>query len=296
MSLHTTYKGIRESIVAFVPKFERIQDPDSIPDLPSIIGTGFVVDELGLIATNDHVIDAFRKLEVPQQFKGKGWPVQGILFKKTDEGLLQIPLEVDGIFKISSFEPKGITYSKTPPDVGFVNVKMKGLPALPLNATRPVEEGADAATAGYPMGTSALMPRGYVEQLTPTLQKGIISAVLPFECASAHAYKMNVMIQGGASGSPVFFCDTGEVLGILYASLNDLNVIPVKGGRIPYFVPTNISFVLPAHFVVKALEGLKPKLEETSKDKPTLEEFMNTAKRLNRFTDKNEITIITDEG
>jgi hypothetical protein len=52
----------------------------------------------------------------------------------------------------------------------------------------------------------------------PPLQAGIISATLPFPGTRPHGYLINVMIQGGASGSPVFLSDSGTVIGAVYSS------------------------------------------------------------------------------
>lgn len=62
------------------------------------------------------------------------------------------------------------------------------------------------------------------------------------------------MTQGGASGSPVFFWDTGKVLGVLYAGLHDLEVS--IGKRDLYRVPTNISYVVPSHYIVNSMKEL----------------------------------------
>ena len=74
------------------------------------------------------------------------------------------------------------------PDLAFVPVKARGLPAVALDGPEAIDEGTEVATAGFPMGTDALMAPGWIHQVTPTLQRGIISAVLPFPCPTPHAY------------------------------------------------------------------------------------------------------------
>ena len=161
-----------------------------------------------------------------------------------------------------------------------VHVKAKGLTKLTVDAAAvPLEEGRMVATAGFPMGTDALVAPGYLHQMTPTLQQGIISAVLPFAgTPKPHALMINVMTQGGASGSPVFAPDRPSVIGVLYAGLNDVAMSPGVPG--PYRVPTNQSYVVPAHFLEHILA--KPEIERSFSLPPdtlSLEEMLATYQR-----------------
>jgi hypothetical protein len=62
--------------VAFIPKFA--SDETAAKSFPPIFGTGFVVHEDGLIATNDHVISCFPKIPQPDGYKD--WPVAALFF------------------------------------------------------------------------------------------------------------------------------------------------------------------------------------------------------------------------
>lgn len=200
--------------------------------------------------TNDHVVRAFRKLFRPPGTSDSDWGVYALLLHSTIAGQVEIPLEVLGVATIKAFTPGDAYYGPPKPDVAFVHVKARQLPTVAIAESGRIEEGRELATAGFPMGADALVAPGYVHQVTPTLQRGIVSAVLPFSCEHPHGFTINVMTQGGASGSPVFDPVTAEVLGVLYAGLNDIGITKDKD---VYRVPTNISYVVPAHYIRRLL-------------------------------------------
>jgi hypothetical protein len=246
MELWESYRNLKGSIVAFCAKYQPINSPEEQPLFPRIIGTGFVARSDGLVVTNEHVVQAFRREYRPPGTPPDDHGVVALLFYMMDEGQVEIPLEVIGCGGISAFDHGPSYYGPKRPDVAFVHVKMKGLPVAHVVSKGEILEGTRVATAGFPMGTDTLVAPGYVHQLTPTLQEGIVSAVLPYACEAPHAFMINVMTQGGASGSPVFDPVTGDILGVLYAGLSDIGQTEKKD---LYKVPTNISYVVPYRFI-----------------------------------------------
>ena len=163
------------------------------------------------------------------------------------------------------------------PDIGLVALNYKGLSkiALPLNTT-PVDEGTPVATSGFPMGPMLLHLAEDLERLSPTLQAGIVSAVLPYPGAPPWRYLVNIMVQEGASGSPVFLPDSGEVMGIIYArTYQPLRIAGPFGAPITMRIPTNFSRVVPAEMIHRLLNEETASLMESVKpDAPHLDDEM----------------------
>jgi S1-C subfamily serine protease len=274
VDLAATYREVRKSIVAFVPRDIPLVEGEEPPEIPPIIGTGFIVDD-GLVVTNNHVVRGLARLPRPPGTPQEEWAFAALLLHEIrGEGIAQIQLEVLGVGVPRDIEVQGHYYGPRRPDLALVHVKAKGLPKLAVDSQAvPLEEGRVVATAGFPMGTDALRAPGYLHQLTPTLQQGIISAVLPFATPVPHALMINVMTQGGASGSPVFAPDRPAVIGVLYAGLHELEESPRMPA--PYLVPTNLSYVVPAHYVEHMLEKIKAKNRfELPSDTMSLEEMV----------------------
>jgi len=282
MDISSAYKLVKGSVVAFTLKYVPVYDEKAPPPaFPPILGTGFVVREHGIIATNAHVVRGFSKApQLPDGPKDE-WPVRALMFKRIEQGMVEIPLEIVGVATISGFVPGKAYYGpKEGPDLAFVHVKARGLPVVQIDSKALIEEGVEIATAGFPMGSDLLTAPGWLHQLTATLQRGIVSAVLPFVCPTPHAYSINVMTQGGASGSPVFLSETGAVVGVLYGGLHDLEV-SIQGKDF-YKVPTNISYVVPSHYLVRALEGVSKHPDmQPQPEALTIEEILKRAELVN---------------
>jgi S1-C subfamily serine protease len=292
MGISSSYKLVKGSIVAFVAKYVPVYDEKAgPPPFPPILGTGFVVREDGIVATNAHVVQAFKQIPIPPDVPKEEWPVRALLLMLTEKGMVEIPLEVLGVLMIDKFSTGPAYYGpKKGPDLAFVHVKARGLPVVKIDSRSVIDEGTEIATAGFPMGLDALMAPGWIHQLTPTLQRGIVSAVLPFPCPTPHAYSVNIMSQGGASGSPVFLCDTGDVVGVLYGGLNDY-ALTLKDKDV-HKVPTNISFVVPSHYLVRSLKEFEGK-EDTQppSDAKTIDEMLKNAEFRNALEEDRDWVI-----
>jgi hypothetical protein len=256
MGLTETFHAVAPGVVALAQT--RVVAPaGSLPLSPVIFATGFVVDSCGIIATNRHVIEAIPTMPIDPR---TGKPaVAAIYFQygKTDEGKdyvrwVTIPIKYHTI--LDSFQSEGQWYGQKVPDIGFAQLMLQGLPALKL-ATEDfyVRIGMDVATAGFPMGEVPLTVMKRLNQMTPFLRRGIVSSVFPFPIAQPHGFTMDIIQQGGSSGSPIFYVDRPEVVGMMSSSLLD------NGEN------TNISICVVAKSISHALATFKerypPKLD-----------------------------------
>jgi len=239
------YSKLKPSIVAIASRVSKN------PELPDIIGTGFIARPDGIILTNDHVIKAIKKLPRLKSMGPEDWPVIVLYFHWIpDKGMMPIPLEVKGVGVLKREKPvEGYNYGPDIPDLGFIHVHIKDLPALKIAEKLNLEEGDEVMLSGFPMGTDTLRAPGWLHQLTPTLQSGIISAILPFSCDNPHAILLNIMTQGGSSGSPVFNPSTGEVIGIEYAGIIEPKTLSGKSGILIFEDNTSLTLAIPAKIV-----------------------------------------------
>lgn len=276
MTFEQAYANIKPSIVAVVAKVSRNKE------FPDILGTGFIVRGEGLIATNRHVIKAIKSLPKLKGAPGDEWPVDVIIFHNVAGlGLAELRAPVKACFGFSlSTKP---LYGPQNPDIGLLRIGYSNLPAVEIETDPNYLEGEEVGAAGFPMGVDLLQAPGYLHQINPTLRKGVISAILPFPCPDPHALMIDMMVQGGSSGSPVFSPKTGKVIGVVYGGLQESNVVKSsQGERLLLKLPTGITYAVPSHLLAKSLIGVDKNAEWRKHDIGEIldfEEAMSDAKK-----------------
>jgi S1-C subfamily serine protease len=271
---HEILKQIKPAVVG-IGLLAEPADPFSLV----VQGTGFVVDPSGWVMTNKHVAalliqDRDGKVGVRNGiaralfFLERAEPkvIEGHRIDR-EYGALTCPI-VEIAAPPGELRP-GIDYCDEP-DLAVCRVDISGLRqavkrplhALTLGDSSTVHEGEEVGVCGFPLGLS--LPRGdELHQLTPIAQKGIISAILPYAgIGNPHAFQLDIHVNPGSSGSPVFRVDSGEVIGIVFAA-------PQRAGqvRIPrpdgstedvstIALPTGFGYAVPSNRYKEKVKGV----------------------------------------
>jgi hypothetical protein len=199
--LSNAIKNAIESLTEYNYKFdEKLSAPEEPEEVITKIdnpegwlgnGTGFFIDRLGYIATNFHVVDAAKEIEV--EFLRNG------LKEKHTASVIKADKNSDlAILKITSFD-------------------FLPLNTLPYNfKTEIVDIGTEVFSLGYPLALSLM---GTDIKFTD----GKISSKTGFQ-GSLLTYQISVPIQPGNSGGPLFDID-GNIIGLTSSGVNrSLNI------------------------------------------------------------------------
>lgn len=280
MTLVETYRAVAPSVVAFISRSARSEE-GRVPIAPTILGTGFLVHEDGIAATNRHVAEALDGLPPDPSTGGAGYGAMlfdyGPGLETEDDAKSSLRMMVIESVGHSSLEAVSLSpawYGEPSPDIAFVQLRIKGLSSLRFaNDEFYVQPGTPIATAGFPLGTESLTFDGKWHQFTPFLRSGIVSSVFPCVVAWPHGFTIDIMQQGGSSGSPIFYADNPTVVGMMASSL--LDTVAVAGPQLSLSIGlnTNISVAVPGHIIAQALQRFREVHQIDRSQFPTLSEW-----------------------
>jgi len=226
-----TIAQVKASIVA-VGTFERLRNPQF-----SFAGTGFVVGDGLLVATNDHVVPKTVNIERGEAI-AVAVPVAGG------------PAQIRVARRIAADADS---------DLALLRIDGKPLPALAVGEAQAVREGESYLFTGFPIGS--------VLGLFPVTHRAMIAAVTPIAIPAARAdqldarsvrrlgealfpvFQLDATAYPGNSGSPVYHPESGAVIGIV-------NSVFIKGTRESALAqPSGITYAIPARKLVELLQG-----------------------------------------
>ena len=273
INFQEAYKNIRPSIVGLGFR----HDPEY-----AIIGSGFIVHQSGWIMTNKHVLDAllttskdgriglhssaaaffFIKTEPEEGFVGASGMVVASVIESASPPSKHLDTEGVKDKTFRGLKPRQILPPE-PLDIGVCRVDINNAPkeVLPLMPatiihSKEFHEGTPVGILGFPQGLSfpAKFESKDSTQMTPLLQTGVISGILPFSgLPQPTSFVLDMLVNSGSSGSPLFL-ESGDVVGVVYAarqSFESLQTINEDGNLEPsknkgVFLPTSLGLAVPS--------------------------------------------------
>lgn len=225
-----TIATTKPSIVA-VGTYQKTRSPSF-----AFRGTGFVVGDGTLVATNAHVL--------PERLSAENRETLVVITSTGGE-----------------LQPREATQVAvdTAHDLALLRITGPPLPALELQDSATVREGQTYAFTGFPIGN--------VLGFAPVTHRGMVSAVTPIAIPVANArqldakviqrvrsgvfpvFQLDATAYPGNSGSPLYDIETGRVVAII-------NMVFVKGTReTALSQPSGITFAIPATHLREMLTG-----------------------------------------
>ena len=182
-----------------------------------IVGTGFLVAE-DLVLTNRHVMEGIDRLARKRRFKVKDrLALEFVVSDGQRVGRLiaqpvTVAVHTERQFDLAILK---VDLSESPDQAQYVQIAQLGDPSR-------IVVGQDISVLGYSHGSAALIREGSMDQYRfgPLLQQGAVSALAPYGGVSQpEQILLDISVAGGASGSPAFSAESGEILGIVHSGV-----------------------------------------------------------------------------
>jgi len=222
--LADTIERIKPSIVV-VGTYKRTNSPQFV-----LRGTGFVIGNGNLVATNAHVVPESGDSDAPVL----------VIQARNAGGETQIRRAV-------------LVNLDRNHDLAVLRIEGAALPALKLRSSDTVREGQLIAFTGFPiggaLGFSPVTHRGMVSSITPIALPGGNAQQLNekvirrIKNGTFNIFQLDATAYPGNSGSPVFDQESGEVIGVI-------NMVFIKGTKeTALSQPSGISYAIPGDFL-----------------------------------------------
>lgn len=238
LPMNSALAGLPETIALVRPGVVAVGTFQSTRRPPAkLMGTGFVIGDGTLVATNAHVVPevvAVEELEYITVFVGRGkHPIK--------RRARQVAIDVKH-------------------DLAILKIEGAPLPALLLGDSSAVREGESIAFTGFPIGA--------VLGLYPATHHGLVSTISPIVLPARSGrqltismikrlrdpfdiFQLDATAYPGNSGSPMYLPDTGKVVGVL-------NMVFVKETKESVLEkPSGISYAIPIQHLQTLMETLK---------------------------------------
>lgn len=233
----TAHAALPEQIARVKPSVVAVgtHQPARSPQF-SFRGTGFVVGDGTLVATNAHVLP-----------------------ESVDSAQREVVAILAGADRESQVREAKIVAIDREHDLALLKITGAALPALAIGDSDRVREGETTAFTGFPIGglmgfspvthqaaiaaiTPVVIPSANAQQLDPKVIKRV-------QAGSFNVFQLDATAYPGNSGSPLYDVERGEVVGIV-------NMVFVKGTKeAALSAPTGISFAIPAQYLKALLAG-----------------------------------------
>ena len=251
--LNSSAKGIFLALVLMQPILVAAEIADLIEQIkPSIVvvgtykktnspqfilrGTGFVIGNGNLVATNAHVVPEI-----------------------TDPDSAVLAIQVKNSSGVPQLRQAYLSSRDRDHDLAILRIDGSGLPPLKLRNSDSVREGQLIGFTGFPiggaLGFSPVTHRGMISSITPIALPGGNAQQLNekvirrIKSGTFNIFQLDATAYPGNSGSPVFDLEHGEIIGII-------NMVFIKSTKEAVLSqPSGISYAIPANHLKNMLES-----------------------------------------
>lgn len=211
---------VKPSIVV-VGTYKKTNSPQFV-----LRGTGFVIGNGNLVATNSHVVPENNEPDAP------------VLVIQTRNA------SGESLVRRAYLATRDKDH-----DLAVLRIEGAALPALKLRNSDSVREGQLIGFTGFPiggaLGFSPVTHRGMISSITPIALPGGNAQQLNekvirrIKTGTFNIFQLDATAYPGNSGSPVFETDTGDVIGVI-------NMVFIKGSKeTALSQPSGISYAIP---------------------------------------------------